>query len=98
MGVMKGDVVGEGDVVVGGDTVRRIVETRHLGWSVFVGGETSWEERGHKRRHHWRGGLLLEAKCEWVAAMVVQKTVCGLHCHREGVRIRSSNLIGKNGE
>ncbi len=55
MGVMKGDVVGEGDVVVGGDAVGRIVEMRHLGWSVFVGGETTWEDRGHKRRHHWRG-------------------------------------------
>ena len=63
------------------------------------GGETSWEERGHERRHHWRGEmLLLEAKCEWVAAMVAQKMVCGLHCHRSGVRIRISNLIGKNGE
>ena len=55
MGVMKGDVVGEGDVVVGGDAVGRIVAMRHLWWIVFVGGETSWEERGHKRRHHWRG-------------------------------------------
>ena len=27
-----------------------------------------------------------------------QKTVCGLHCHRSGIKIRSSILIGGNGE
>jgi hypothetical protein len=32
---------------------------------------------------------------EWVAAMVAQKIVCGLHCHRSGMRIKSSKLIEK---
>jgi len=32
---------------------------------------------------------------EWVAAMVAQKMVFGLHSHRWGIRIKSSNLIEK---
>ena len=32
---------------------------------------------------------------EWVAATAGQKKVCGLHCHRSGVRIKSSNFIEK---
>ena len=32
---------------------------------------------------------------EWVAAMVAQKMVFGLHSHRSGVRIKSSNFIEK---
>jgi hypothetical protein len=30
-----------------------------------------------------------------VAATAGQKKVCGLHCHRSGVRIKSSNFIEK---
>jgi hypothetical protein len=44
------------------------------------GGETSWEERDHERRHHWRGEMLL-----FEAEMVAQKMVWGIHFHRSGI-------------
>ncbi len=50
MGGMRGDIVGGGDVVVGGDAVGQIVVRGNI-----LGGATLWEERSHERRHHWRG-------------------------------------------
>ncbi len=47
MGGMRGDVVGGGDVVVGGDANGQIVMRGDI-----LGGVTLWEERGHERRHH----------------------------------------------
>ncbi len=39
------------------------------------GGETSWEERGHERRHHWMGEmLLLEAEMVAQPSPVQQQT------------------------
>ena len=53
MGGMRGDVVGEGDVVVGGDAVGRIVTRGDI-----LGGPALWNDRHHGRKDVTRGDII----------------------------------------
>ena len=53
MGGMRGDVVGEGDIVVGGDAIGGIVMQGDI-----LGGVTSWEETHHGRKEVTREDII----------------------------------------